>query len=149
MGEEDYTFSSEDQVTRFITEFVAFLVQITDRMLYGHMSESDRQIFMNAVGSHLARVMDTSQMELRRRPGDYAAQFIEALNARAAGYAEFEYTSTGPGYSFLRHLSERVAEIMTGADNKWVFEQVADIEAPAAIRAVQKLVMEVTGAKSK
>lgn len=65
MGKENFNFDSPEQVTGFVTEFIAFLVQIADRLVYGQISESDRAAFVNALARHLGRNMQDSQVELR------------------------------------------------------------------------------------
>jgi len=146
MGKEDFNFASEDQVTAFITEFVAFLVQAADRMVYGKIPESDRAAFINALGRHVARTFQESQVDFKGA-GDHAAAFIKTLNARLGEYAEFDYGEKGPSYGMLRYLGDRVAAVMAMADNKWVLEYVMEIVAPEALRVVRKAVGEVMGIK--
>lgn len=146
MGKEDFNFASPGQVTGFVTEFIAFLVQVADRIVYGQISDTDRANFINTIAKHLARNMQDSEVELRG-PGDYVTPFIETLNARLADYAGFDYGPAGPGYGFVRYLGERVAEVMKAADNKWVLEYVMEIEAPEAVKTVKKTVGEVMGVK--
>lgn len=146
MGKENFNFTSPEQVTGVVTEFIAFLVQIADRLVYGQIGEADRAAFVNALARHLARNVQESQVELRG-PGDYVKPFVDTLNARFADYAECEYGPSGPGYAFVRVLGDRVAEIMNAADNKWVLEYVMEIEAPEAVKVVKKTVGEVMGVK--
>lgn len=146
MGKADFNFASEDQVTGFITEVVAFLLQATDRMVYGRIEEADRVAFMNALGNHLARTFQQSQADFKGA-GDHARTFIGVLNTRLNDYAEFDGGAGGPSYSALRYFGERVAAVMSQADNKWVLEQVIDIEAPEALRVVKKAVTSVMGIK--
>lgn len=145
MGKEDFNFASEDQVTAFMTEFVAFLVQATDRMVYGHIPEADRAAFINAVGRHAAHTFQASQADFKGA-GDHASGFIKVLNTRLAEYAEFEYDK-GPSYGMLRYLGDRVAAVMAMAENKWVLEYVMEIVAPEALRVIKKAVGEVMGIK--
>jgi hypothetical protein len=147
MEKEGFKFASDTQLTEVITEVIAFLVQIADRIVYGQLSEADRRTFINALGQDLAGHMARNLEEIAGA-GDHAARFIATLNARFADYAECEYTlSQGPGYSFLRFLGDRVSTAMAATDNKWVVEQVMDIEAPEAVKAIKKLVHEVMGVK--
>ena len=147
MGKEDFNFASEDQVTAFITEFVAFLVQAADRMVYGKIPETDRNAFINALGRHVAHTFQESQADFKGA-GDHASAFIKVLNTRLIEYAEFDYDTKGPSYGMLRYLGDRVAAVMAMADNKWVLEWVMEIVAPEALRAVKKAVGEVMGIKA-
>ena len=83
--------------------------------------------------------METNQRDLFG-PGDYRKGFIDRLNARFAEYAGFEYAGEEPGYPCLRFFAAKVADVMAEGDNKWVVEQMMDIEAPEMVRALRKLV---------
>lgn len=146
MGKADFNFASETQVTAFISEIVAFLMQAVDRMVYGQIEETDRVAFMNALGKHLAGTFQESQVDFKGA-GDHAGVFIGVLNARMADYAQFESSASGPSYAALRYFGDRVAQVMALADNKWVLEQVMEIEAPEALRVVKKAVAAVMGIK--
>ena len=78
-----------------ITEFIAFLVQLTDRTLYGQTSDAERAALINAVASHLAKTMENNQLDLLG-PGDYRSPFIQTLNDRCGDYALFEYIERDP-----------------------------------------------------
>lgn len=138
MEREGFRFGSDNQVTLVITEFVAFLLQSADRLVYGRLSETDRAAFMNALGKHIANTMETNQRDLLG-PGDYRAPFIATLNARFRDYAEFSYTADGPSYAYLQYFAERVADAMESSSNKWVVEQILDIEALDMLKFLNKL----------
>ena len=72
--------------------------------------------------------------------------FIDVLNARFAEYAGFEYRGAEPGYACLRFFATQVADAMASGDNKWVVEQVMDIEAPEMVRLVAKLIEQTVAA---
>jgi hypothetical protein len=68
------------------------------------------------------------------------------LNARFEEYATFEYLGAEPGYPCLRYFATKVSDVMAGSDNKWVVEQMMDIEAPAMVRLMKKLVDQTVDA---
>lgn len=147
MEGEGFRFASDVQSTNVLTELIAFLVQVTDRLIYGQLREDDRRLFINALGKHLADTMANNQLDLLG-PGEYRAPFIAALNARARDYAACEYRGDGPGYAFLRCLGERVSDAMAVTDNKWVIEHVMEIEAPEMLKPLKRAVGEVLGVKA-
>ena len=123
----------------------AFLTQIADRMVFGKLSDEERERFVNAVAQNLVRTMQANQEELYG-PADYAGPFVKTLNERFAEYAECSYDEKeGPGYAFRRLLGEKVYEAMATTDNKWVIEHVMDIETPGAVKSMQRLVTDVMG----
>ena len=70
--------------------------------------------------------------------GGAAAYPIRDFLTRAN--VSFEYRDGEPGYPCLRYFAGKVADAMAAGDNKWVVEQVMDIEAPEMVRLVRKLV---------
>ena len=142
LEKEGFRFGSDRLVTNVLTEFVAFLVQLVDRAVYGRLSEPDRAALVAEVVRHLAATMENNQMDLFG-PGEYRKPFIDAMNARFGEYAEFEYRDGEPGYACLRFFASRVAEVMAESDNRWVIEQMIDVEAPEMVRLTKKLVEQI------
>jgi len=142
MEKEGFRFGSDRLVTQVLGEFIAFLVHLVDRTVYGQLSEGDRAILIRAVVDHLAATMENNQLDLFGPPesGDYRKPFIDMLNARFADYAGFEYPGGAPGYPCLRYFATQVSDAMSSGGNKWVVEQMIDIEAPEMVRLVGKLV---------
>lgn len=145
MEKEGFRFVSDRMVTEVMTEFIAFLVQLVDRAAYGRLNDADRATLVSSVVHHLAATMENNQVDLLG-PGDYRKPFIDGLNARFAEYAEFEYRDGAPGFACLRFLASRVDQAMAGSGNKWITEQVMDIEAPEMVRLVAKLVEQTVPA---
>jgi hypothetical protein len=146
MEKEEFSIRTDVQFVAVLTEFVAFSLQVVDRMIYGQMSEADRATFINALGTHLAQTAQSNIVDFLG-PGDHLQPFIDVLNARAGDYAEFDFDAAGPGYAFLRYLGEKVSIAMAVSDNKWVLEQVVEIEAPQVVKTVKRVVGEVLGVK--
>ena len=139
MEKEGFRFGSDRMTTEVISESIAFLVQLADRAVYGRLAEEERAALIGAVVRHLAATMENNQQDLFG-PGEYRKPFIDLLNARFGEYAGFEYRDGEPGYACLRFFAGKVAEAMAPGDNKWVVEQVMEIEAPEMARLVRKLV---------
>ena len=147
MEKEGYPLGGDRQVTAVLTELIAFLVQMSDRIVYGQLSEEERVRFINALGQNLARLTASNLAEFVG-PGAHASEFVTTVNARLADYSEFEFDGRDPGYAVLRYLGEKVARAMEATDSKWVLEQVVDVEAPETIKAIKKLVGEVLGVQA-
>ena len=139
MEKEGFRFGSDRLTTEVITEFIAFLVQLADRAVYGRLAEEERAALIGAVVRHLAATMENNQQDLFG-PGEYRKPFIDLLNVRFAEYAGFEYRDGEPGYPCLRCFAGKVADAMAPGDNKWVVEQMMEIESPELVRLVRKLV---------
>ena len=139
MEKEGFRFGSDRMTTDVLTEFIAFLVQLADRAVYGKLSEADRAALIGEVVRHLAATMENNQRDLLG-PGEYRKPFIDLLNARFGEYAGFEYADAAPGYPCLRFFATKVSDAMASGDNKWVVEQMMDIEAPEMVSLVKKLI---------
>lgn len=147
MEKEGFRFREDSQVTTLITEFIAYLSHIVDRMIYGRIEDTQRAEFMNALVKHLATTMAENQQQLFG-PGSYIDPFIATINARYDQYAECGYTDDkGPSYEMTRGLAQKISETMQVTDDRWVLEQVMDIEAPDAVKILRRLVQDVMGLK--
>ncbi len=145
MEKEGFRFGSDRLVTDVLAEFIAFLVQLADRAVYRKLSEADRAALIGEVAGHLASTMENNQRDLLG-PGEYRKPFIDLLNARFGEYAGFEYAGVEPGYPCLRFFATKVSDAMASGDNKWVVEQMMDIEAPEMVRLVGKLIEQTVQA---
>jgi len=146
LEKDGFRFGSDRLVTDVLTEFIAFLVQLVDRSVYGRLPEADRAALLSEVVRHLAATMENNQMDLFG-PGEYRKPFIDAMNARFAEYAEYDYRDGEPGYACLRYFASRVSDAMAAGDNRWVTEQMIDVEAPEMVRLVKRLVEQTVEAK--
>ncbi len=139
MEKEGFRFGSDRLVTDVLAEFIAFLVQLVDRAVYGKLSEADRATLIGEVARHLAATMENNQHDLFG-PGEYRGPFIALLNARFDEYANFTFHDGEPTSPCLLFFAAKVADVMASGDNKWVVEQVMEIEAPEMVLLARKLV---------
>ena len=139
MEKEEFRFGSDRLVTDVMAEFIAFLVQLADRAVYGRLSDADRATLVGETARHLAATMENNQLDLFG-PGEYRKPFIDLLNARFEEYAGFDYPGGEPGFPCLRFFAAKVSDAMAASANKWVIEQIMDIEAPEMVRLIKKLV---------
>ena len=148
MEKEGFRFREDQQAIGFISEFVIYQLSITDRMIYGLVSEEERIAFINATGKYLTGSVADNQADLFG-PGDYEQPFIALMNDRLANYAECGFKDDQPGYDFTRYLARNVADIMSATDEKWVVEQVMDIEAPTVVEKISRVVTDVLGLRQR
>jgi hypothetical protein len=139
MEKEGFCFGSDRLVTDVLAEFIAFLLQLVDRLVYEKLSEADRAALIGEVARHLATTMENNQLDLFG-PGEYRGPFIDLLNTRFEDYAGFSSSERAPSYPCLIFFAAKVSEAMSPGNNEWVVQQMIDIEAPEMVRAVTKLV---------
>jgi len=148
MEKENFRFREDAQAIDVIAEFSIYMLHIVDRMIYGQVPEEERAPLINGIAMELARSIEDNQTDLLG-PGDYLDAFIARLNERLSNYAECAFDDDGPGYDFTRYLAQNIAGIMVISDDKWVVEQVMDIEAPELVRRIQPVVRDVLGVGKK
>jgi hypothetical protein len=126
---------------RILGEVAAFLLHMSDRMVYGRVPENERAQLIQAAGRRLAEIVRDNVREMFGDDGfDYKANFIDLLNRRAADYATFECAPDKPSYPLLRYLGLAVRELMLKSDQPWVADQIMDIQAPEALGTLKKTI---------
>ncbi len=140
MREEKFEIDPGQQYFAFLIEFLIFLIQIADRIAYRELDHERRTEFTTALALRLAEILEENQRDLlgTTADGSYKEHFISLCNRRSADYATFAYTNEGPDFAFMRYLGNSVREIMGGKDKPWVTDQVIQIEAPEAVKMVQR-----------
>ena len=131
-----YQTKSQAQRLQIIAEFLAFLLQIADRLAYQQLAEAERQRLV----THLALGMIDTLVDNHSDifgPGEYRNQFTQLLNQRAEDYAELTFNHDGAGFDFLRYFGEQVATILE-EDQHFVSQQIMDVEGPLAIKAFKQ-----------
>jgi hypothetical protein len=145
MEKEGYRFGEDNQVIDFFSEIIAYMVAVSDRMVYGKVEEEKRAEFVTALATDLLNMMISNKEDLVG-PGDYRGEFVSHLNARLGEYAQCDYDDEkGPSYEFKRLLGSYIAEVMASSDNKWVLEQIMDFELPKHMGNLKRLIKDVLG----
>jgi hypothetical protein len=142
---EGYRYDSDPQRVAVMAEFVAFLVQVADRLCHEIMADEDREAFVNACARRLADQVQDNLSDLFG-PGDYRGPFIETLNSRLADYSELSFADGRPGYDVLRYFGDRVQRVM-GRDqtNRWVIDQIMERSGPEAAQSLHRSLLNLLG----
>lgn len=124
---EGFQTDTHSQRMDVISEFSAYLLQLTDRMVYDSFDQSSRVDLINAVGLHLARVEQDNRQEANGI-GDYTDGFLKLLNQRITEYSTCRFgLDEGPSFVFLRLLGDHVTASMGPRDAKWITGYIIDI----------------------
>ena len=124
---EGFQTDTHSQRMDVISEFSAYLLQLTDRMVYDSFDQSSRVDLINAVGLHLARVVQDNRQEANGI-GDYTDGFLKLLNQRITEYSTCRFgLDEGPSFVFLRLLGDHVTASMGARDAKWITGYIIDI----------------------
>jgi hypothetical protein len=150
MRNADFDIAVGPQYFSFLSEFLIFLVQVADRVAYRRMSGEERVTFTGTLANRVGETLsDNWSRLLGGAASEHKAVFIERLNQRAGEYAEFEYGEKEENFSFMRHLSYVMQEVMDERDRYWVTDQVMAIEAPEAVEMLEKAMRGLFGDEPK
>nr|VFK24068.1 MAG: hypothetical protein BECKMB1821G_GA0114241_100718 [Candidatus Kentron sp. MB]VFK34099.1 MAG: hypothetical protein BECKMB1821I_GA0114274_10613 [Candidatus Kentron sp. MB]VFK76738.1 MAG: hypothetical protein BECKMB1821H_GA0114242_10723 [Candidatus Kentron sp. MB] len=142
---EGFEYLSDQERVGVINEFVAFLVQSTDRLVFERLEDEDRGIFINFVGKRLADQIQDNLVDIAG-PGNYRRPFIAMLNERLADYATLSFQDGQPGYDFMRYFGDRVLKTMpTNQTNRWVIDQVMDLSGPFVFKKLKESLHNLFG----
>jgi len=92
---EDFRYDDDYQRVGVITEYLAFQIQMTDRLAYEFLSDSERETLVVAVSKKAADQIQDNLEDIAG-PGQYRAPFIALLNKRFDDYADFQYHRIKP-----------------------------------------------------
>lgn len=124
----------------FVCEFLAFLAVCADRIAFCELDEAERVEFTTVLAQNIARFVEENNIMLlgEAKPGDSQRHFIDLFNRRAADYAEFDFDEKGPDFGFKRFFAACLRDVLPEKDKLWVVDQAMDIEAPEALKMLEK-----------
>lgn len=127
---EDFRYDNDKQRVGVITEYLAYQVQLVDRLCHEFLSDDERETLITEICRKLAEQVQDNLQDIAG-PGQYQAPFIALLNRRFEEYSEFGFNDGQPAYNARRFLGHSVLMLL-GEDqtNRWVIDQVIDIDAP-------------------
>lgn len=143
LNREGFRFDSDIERIRVISEFVAFEIQVTDRIVNELLADDERAVFINALGQRFADHMQDNLSELDG-PRNYRDAFIALLNERGTDYATLTLEDGEPGFDFLCYLGRKVLGVL-GEDqtNRWVLDQIVAVEAPEVAQKIKNSVLNL------
>ncbi|WJW74332.1 hypothetical protein QVG61_07330 [Thiohalobacter sp. IOR34] len=138
---ENEGFQTDTQLHRLevIKEIMAFLIHVLDRIAYERMDDEERARFVTALARKIADYVQDNARDFAG-PGDHRSPFIERLNERMDGYAEFAFSDFEPSFQMTRYFGDRMAATLGERQRQWVATQMIDIEVPAAMKSLRRAV---------
>lgn len=140
MRKAEYDIDAGRPYFDFVCEFLAFLAISADRIAYRELEEGDRARFTAALVTNIARFVEENNIMLLGTavPGESRRHFVDLFNRRSPDYAEFDYDEMGPDFGFKRFFAACLRDVLPEKDQLWVVDQAMDIEAPAALKMLEK-----------
>jgi hypothetical protein len=142
MENEGFQTDTHFQRLDVIAEFTAFFVHVVDRVISAKdYSAEARQALITALALNLAKTMHDNRRDVSHdKETDFRAQYIALMNERMSEYSNFTFDEGNePGFQLRRCVGGHVRDVMGEKDNKWVPDQVIDIEIPDAMKAFKRV----------
>ncbi len=130
------------QVFDVISEYLCFLIQCIDRLVFDKLDAKQRQALIVKLAKQSADYFHENKQE-RLGSCEHWKDFIQIYNVRSQDYANYEFTNGEPNYHFLRYFAEKIQKSMTHADSKWIVQQMIEIQAPKAFKSIKKSVKDL------
>lgn len=136
----DFQTDTQQQRMAIMAEFLCFTIHLIDRMTIDRFDAEERVRFITELAGKSAKNMYDNKVELLG-PGEYRQEFIDLLNSRMAEYAEFQYDDKdGPSFPMRRYFGNFVTAQMGEKNQRWVGDQIIDIEAPEIVSTLKRSV---------
>lgn len=124
----DFQTDTHEQRLAIISEFLIFTIHMIDRMTIENFDENERVRFITELVQKCAKHLEDNKRDLIGS-GDYRDDFIARLNERNNEYSEFSYDAKeGPSFPMKRFFGDKMALIMGEKNQKWVADQIIEIE---------------------
>lgn len=139
---EGFQTDTYNQRLDVMAELLAFFVHVVDRMVSGkEYTEEDRKDLITEMALNLSKTMHDNRQDVNKdkEKADYKEPFIQMMNQRMDEYSAFSFDEGEPGFQLRRRVGEHVQEKMGAKDNKWVTDQVMEIEIPDALKTFKQV----------
>jgi hypothetical protein len=143
LNREGFRYDSDVERVGVICEFVAFEIQLADRLAYDFLNDDERENFINALGQRFADHLQDNLSDLDG-PRNYRDSFVALLNERLSDYATLTFKDGEPGFDALRYLGSKVLGVL-GDDqtNRWVIDQIVALDAPEVAEKISNSVFNL------
>jgi hypothetical protein len=149
LNREGFRYDSDVERVGVICEFVAFEIQLADRLAYDFLNDDEREGFINALGQRFADHLQDNLSDLDG-PRNYRDSFVALLNERLSDYATLTFKHGEPGFDALRYLGSKVLGVL-GDDqtNRWVIDQIVALDAPEVAEKISNSVFNLLSVPKK
>jgi len=137
----------KEQVFDVIAEYLCFLIQSIDRLVFKTLNIEQRQELINKLAKQSAFYYQENK-EDRIGKGNHWKAFVNTYNQRSQDYSDYDFVNNEPDYHFLRYFAEKVQKAMTDVDEKWIVQQMIEIQAPKAFKKISASVDDLVSVDS-
>ena len=141
LSNADYDIITPQRGFTLLSELIAYMVHMVDRMVHGRIDDEERAELIGALGVKMAEILEDN---IHNVVGDHEHPYVEAIlnkfNQRWNDYAGFDFDPENPDFVVKRYLANCIHEVMEARDQSWIADQIIEIEAPAFIAPIKKQV---------
>ena len=138
LHQQDFDYQSDSQRLGVIKQYLFFFIHCADRLTYERLTDSSRSEFINALSTDCQKHFATNSLEITGKHID-PSEYTTDLNQSMDKLSRCRFIGREPGYEMYRALGMTVQEIMGYSQiNKWVIDQIMDIDAPEAYELFRK-----------
>ena len=147
---ENFQTDTQEQRLDVIKEALAFLISVTDRLVAEQMNQQERQEFIVKFAVKLSKTFQENAEDLVARDVDYKKAFIDTMNQRLNAYANCSWDEEKdmPGFQYKRDFGDNISAVMGERDNKWITDQIIEIEVPEMVENLKKAKYEMVDGRS-
>lgn len=136
----DFQTDTHGDRLRIISEFLIFTIHMVDRMTIENFDENERVRFITELVTKSSKHLEDNKRDLVGA-GEYRSDFVELLNERINDYSEFSFDDKeGPSFPMKRFFGDKMALVMGDKNNKWVADQIIEIEVRDIMNHLRKSV---------
>ena len=138
LHQQDFIYQTDAQRLGVIKQYLFFFIHCSDRLIYEQLDQSNRSEFITALSVDCLKHLATNTQEITGEKIDPSA-YTKELNQTMEKLSQCRFIGREPGYEMYRALGMKVQDIMGQSQtNKWVIDQVMDIDAPDAYEFFRK-----------
>lgn len=132
-----YETETNKQRLYIMAEFIAYTIHVVDRLTFDELNTEERQTFITQLAMSCARHYQDNMVDAAG-PGNYQMDFVQLLNDRMNEYSELDFEDGKPAFNLRRYFGTLVAKQMGAKHNKWVADQVMDVESPEILETLDR-----------
>ena len=133
----------KEQLFGVIKEYLFFLIQATDRLIYNKIPDENRQKIMVKLVKQSAQYYHENKFD-QIGEGEHWQEFLADFNKKTTIYSQFLFEDDlTPSHPFYRYFADSIKDAMTAKDEKWIVSQMIEIQAPKAFKALNKSVQSL------
>ncbi len=125
----------KNQLFAIISSYLYFLINCIDRLVFDRLTNEQRKQLLSAIVKQCAFYYQENKADTIIS-GDYIDEFIAGYNFKSKEYSICNFLAE-PDYNFLRIFASDIKNNTAKIDEKWIMQQMIEIQAPKAFKKIR------------